>query len=140
MSFVRHAVLSPFAEVRMATTGQLAFKPVLATTFREPSPLIEMTADGHTTGERALRTTLGHPFWVNGKGWRMAKQLKAGDILHTVRGSLRIDRVAETDPEEAYNLVVHDFGTYFVGAAGILIHDNTIRQPTRAIVPGLAAR
>jgi hypothetical protein len=116
-------------------TGQLAFKPVLATTFGEPNPLIEVTTEGQT-----LRATLGHPFWVNGKGWQMAKQLEAGDILHTVRGPLHIDRVAKTSPEEAYNLVVHDFGTYFVGAAGILVHDITIRQPTRALVPGLAAR
>ena len=116
-------------------TGQLAFKPVLETTFGDPQPLLELTVDGKT-----LRTTLGHLFWVNGKGWRMAKQLQAGDLLHTVWGSLAIDRVAKTDPEEACNLVVHDFGTYFVGAAGFLVHDITFRQPTRALVPGLAAQ
>jgi hypothetical protein len=115
-------------------TGQLAFQPVLATTFREPSPLIELMAGG-----RSLRATLGHPFWVNGKGWRMAKQLQVGDRLHTVRGCLAIDRVEAIDSEDAYNLVVHDFRTYFVGTVGLLVHDNTIRQPTQALVPGLAA-
>ena len=40
---------------------------------------------------------------------------------------------------EAYNLVVADFNTYFVGETGILVHDNTPRLPTRATVPGLAA-
>jgi hypothetical protein len=119
-------------------SGQLAFKPVLATTFREPSPLIEITSEGRAAGGRVLRATRGHPFWVNGKGWRMAKQLAVGNILHTVRGPLCIDRVAEVEEEEAYNLVVGDFGTFFVGAAGILVHDNTIRQPTRSIVPGFA--
>ncbi len=126
-------------------TGQLAFKPVTATTFREPSPLIEIAveqqaAEEQAAGGRALRATRGHPFWVDGKGWRMAKQLRVGDILHTVRGPLGIERVAETGQEEAYNLVVDGFGTFFVGAAGVLVHDNTIRQPTRSIVPGLAAR
>jgi hypothetical protein len=33
--------------------------------------------------------------------------------------------------------VVADFHTYFVGEAKILSHDNTIRQPTNAVVPGL---
>jgi hypothetical protein len=42
--------------------------------------------------------------------------------------------------EEAYNLVVADFNTYFVGETGVLVHDNTPRTPTRATVPGLAAR
>ena len=70
----------------------------------------------------------------------MAKQLKSGDILHTVRGPLCIDRVAEVEQEEAYNLVVGDFATFFVGQAGFLVHDNTIRQPTRSIVPGLAEK
>ena len=41
---------------------------------------------------------------------------------------------------ETYNLVVADFNTYFVGESGILVHDNTPRKPTRAVVPGMLAK
>ena len=46
----------------------------------------------------------------------------------------------EVEPEgedKAYDLVVDDFNTYFVGQQGLLVHDNAFRRPTRAIVPGL---
>ena len=36
-----------------------------------------------------------------------------------------------------YNLVVADFHTYFVGHSKILSHDNTVRDATDAVVPGL---
>jgi hypothetical protein len=38
---------------------------------------------------------------------------------------------------EAYNLVVDDFHTYFVGRLGLLVHDNNFRRPTTAVLPGL---
>ena len=41
---------------------------------------------------------------------------------------------------ETYNLVIADFNTYFVGESGILVHDNTARRPTQAVVPGLTAK
>jgi hypothetical protein len=39
--------------------------------------------------------------------------------------------------KEAHNLVVGDFNTYFVGDHGFLVHDNTYRRPTTALLPGL---
>ncbi|MGA2796833.1 MAG: hypothetical protein ABSE63_04575 [Thermoguttaceae bacterium] len=33
--------------------------------------------------------------------------------------------------------IVDDFHTFFVGDQGILVHDNTPREPTAALVPGL---
>ena len=40
-------------------------------------------------------------------------------------------------PPVVHNLIVADFHTYFVGEKGILVHDITYRNPTRAVVPGL---
>ena len=40
-------------------------------------------------------------------------------------------------PREAYNLVVVDFDTYFVGDKRILVHDNQPLAETAAAVPGL---
>lgn len=116
-------------------TGELAFKPIIARTVRPPSEILKLSLDGDE-----VRTTLGHPFWVAGVGWRMAKQLEDGAILHGVTGAPRLKSVDKSDQEEAYNLVVADFNTYFVGESGVLVHDNTPRRPTRAALPGLAAK
>jgi hypothetical protein len=113
-------------------SGELAYKAVMGTTVRPPAKLVRIT-----TTEEQIVTTLGHPFWVNGHGWKMAKELEAGDLLHSLGGSVRVDKVEPAGEDKAYNLVVDDFNTYFVGQAGLLVHDNEFRKPTRAVVPGL---
>ena len=69
----------------------------------------------------------------------MARRLELGWRVHTPNG-LREVRLLEPGPTaEAYNLVVDDDHAYFVGRAGILVHDNTVRRPTRCILPGIPA-
>lgn len=70
----------------------------------------------------------------------MARHLVPGSRAHGVTGTAQIDTIEPAGKGPAYNLVVADFHTYFVGDAKILSHDNTIRRPTDAIVPGLANR
>jgi hypothetical protein len=116
-------------------TGELAFQPVLATTIRPPSPLLQIDVDGE-----AIVTTRGHRFWVNGQGWEMAKFLKPKMRLHAVDRSQTITAVepfAGGDELEAYNLVVDGFHTYFVGSSQLLVLDNSCPRPTQAVVPGL---
>ena len=113
-------------------TGELTYKVVLKTTLRPPAKMLRITA-----GNDEVVTTLGHPFWVSGHGWKMAKELKTGDLLHTLGGAVKIESVAPAGEERAHNLVVDDFNTYFVGQAGCLVHDNEFRKPTQATVPGL---
>jgi hypothetical protein len=116
-------------------TGELAYKPIIGRTVRPPSEFLKLSIDGEE-----LLTTLGHPLWVDGVGWRMAKKLADGAILHGVNGPVRVDSIDPSDEAEAYNLIVADFNTYFVGKTGILVHDNTPREPTTAIVPGLVPK
>ena len=113
-------------------SGELAYKPVMATTVRPPSPLIEI----HVAGE-TIQATRGHPFWVDGIGWQMAKELKAGQYLHTTHGPAAIESAKEEEEAQCYNLIVADFNTYFVSDAQVLVHDNNLRQVTTATVPGL---
>jgi intein/homing endonuclease len=116
-------------------TGELIYKPVIERTVRPPSEILKVSVRSDE-----IRTTRGHPLWVSGVGWRMAKELGDGAILHSVTGGVRVAAVEPDGEEEAYNLVVADFNTYFVGDSGILVHDNTPRRPTRAVVPGSTAR
>jgi hypothetical protein len=115
-------------------TGELAYKPVIGRTVRPPSPILRLRLEGDE-----LLTTRGHPFWVTGVGWRMAKELGDGAILHGVSGSPRVAAIESASEEEAYNLVVADFSTYFVGKHGILVHDNTPRRPVAVPAVGLAS-
>ena len=115
-------------------TGELAYKPVLRTTVRPSGKLIKIAAAGEE-----LQTSGGHLFWVAGQGWTKSRNLQSGQILHTVAGPAYISSVASGSEAETYNLVVADFSTYFVGDAKVLSHDNTVRTPTRAVVPGLRA-
>jgi hypothetical protein len=112
-------------------SGDLEYKPVLGTTVRPPVEMVLMT-----TSNGDLRTTRGHPFWIVGRGWRMAKELQVGDHIHCLDGSATVTAAHAEPPEKAYNLIVADFGTYFVGDGKILVHDNTVRLPTPAMLPG----
>jgi hypothetical protein len=113
-------------------TGELAFKLVLNTTVRPPSPIRRVRI-----GDSEVHATLGHPFWVPEKGWRMTKELTPGDRLYGLTGSAVIDAIEPGPESPAYNLVVDDFHTFFVGEKKLLAHDNQIRTPTKALVPGL---
>jgi hypothetical protein len=113
-------------------TGCLALKPVLRTTVRPPTELLKL----HVAGE-VIECTTGHVFWVSGKGWLKARQLRPGMNLRTIRATAEIDRIEIGQVQPAYNLVVDAFHTYFAGKGKFLTHDNTIRKPTNRIVPGL---
>ena len=115
-------------------TGELTYKLVLQTTVRPPSDLLEVAV-----GRSTLITTQGHLCWVNGTGWRMAKELWVGDQLHTIAGGEKVQGIRPAGRAEAFNLVVADFNSYFVGDAGVLVHDNTYRKPSRVLTPGLLA-
>jgi hypothetical protein len=116
-------------------TGELAYKPVLRTTIRPQGKLLKITAGGEE-----FQTSGGHLFWVAGAGWKKSRELESGQVLHTARGPLHVSTVEQGSEAQTYNLVVADFNTYFVGHSLVLSHDNTVRTPTQALVPGLAAR
>jgi hypothetical protein len=118
-------------------TGELAYKPVIGITTRKPQSLTRISL-----GSEVIGATHGHPFLVVGEGWKMAKQLKVGMRLHTPSGSVVVDglqdvsglkpfyeRLAEKPDADAgddlaYNLVVDESHTYFVGQHRVLVFDN----------------
>lgn len=115
-------------------SGELCFQPIIGRTLRPPSEILKLGYEGEL-----LKTTLGHPLWVAGEGWQMAKEIEAGEVLHTVGGPVAVSAIEPDGEEQAYNLVVANTSSYFVGEKGILVHDNTPRPPTRMRVPGLVA-
>ena len=102
-------------------------------TVRRPSPLKKLSI-----GDETIHCTLGHPFWVDGTGWVMAKELAAGQYLHGRSGAVPLWEVEAGATAKAYNLVVADFNSYFVGRECVLVHDNSIPEPAESLVPGMA--
>jgi hypothetical protein len=113
-------------------SGELVYTTVQGLTLRPASSLVKVKM-----GSGSLSATRGHPFWIDREGWVMAKHLKAGQLLHGVYGAVEVSAVEESPAREAYNLVVSDFGTYFVGDRPVLVHDNTPFAAESSLVPGL---
>jgi hypothetical protein len=127
--------IGDFVLAQNVATGELKYQPILQVTLRPPSPMLKLSTEHGT-----ITTTLGHPFWVVGVGWTMSKNLGEDAILQGVSSPARL-RAAETaEDAEAYNLVVADFNTYFVGESGLLVHDKTPRDSAHVAVPGVELR
>lgn len=115
-------------------TGELEYKVVLHRTVRRLGEMRRVSL-----GNDSVTVTLGHPFWIVGKGWQMAKELEVGDRVHCLEGSREVTAIDGLPEDVAYNLLVDDFSTYFAGASRVLLHDNTMPRPTEAILPGFVA-
>jgi len=65
-----------------------------------------------------IRTTPEHPFWVRGRGWVPAGELKLGELLSSHDGQwVAVEDLLDTGEwETVYNLRVADYHTYFVGS------------------------
>ncbi|HEX6960824.1 MAG TPA: polymorphic toxin-type HINT domain-containing protein [Lacipirellula sp.] len=114
------------------TTGELAYRPVLEVTARDDAPVMRLAVSGEE-----IYATPGHRFWVNGRGWQMAKHLKPAVDLHAIDAPLSVSAVEKDQPRRCYNLVVDEFHTFIVGQSRLLVHDKSCPAPTMAIVPGL---
>lgn len=102
-------------------TGTLGLEPVLQATMRPPEKVLAIRIDGET-----IRATSGHPFWVVGKGWTLARHLEPGNRLHGLDGGGLVERIdEETAPVRTFNLVVGDDHTYFCGMSRVMSRDNT---------------
>jgi hypothetical protein len=87
---------------------------VVEKTFVREAALYELRVQGD-----ALTTTAEHPFYVRGQGWRLAKEIRAGDELSTPRAQwIACDVPTDLARRgQVYNVQVADFHTYFVAAS-----------------------
>src|SRR5262249_52374803 len=116
-------------------TGALAYRPVLKTTVRPPGRLTSLRLTDET-----IVCTSGHLFWGSGQGWIKARDVASQTLLHTGTGNTPVWSIQKGETGKAYNLVVADFHTYFVGKTGILSQDLLAPKRTTTVVPGLAQK
>ena len=62
----------------------------------------------------------------------MARDLKPGDIVRTVGGTVRVQSVERYKVLPVYNLNVAENRDFFVGKQGCLVYDYSIVQPVMA--------
>ncbi len=106
------------------STGTLAFQPVVAVHKNPPAATSRIAIEG----ESIVATGI-HRFWKAGKGWTMARDLKRGDRLRMVGGTVPIESIEADKTQPVYNLDVAENRDFFVGAKGLLVHDFSFVQP-----------
>jgi hypothetical protein len=101
-------------------TGSLNFQPVLTVYHNPPGETLRVVLDGET-----VLTTSIQRFWKAHQGWVMARDLAPGDTVRTLGGLARVDSVTPDIARPVYNLEVATARDFFVGIAGLLVHDHT---------------
>jgi RHS repeat-associated protein len=106
-------------------TGDLTYKTVLNTFAHQDSDGMVITIVDEHGDTETLTTTQEHPFYVYGDGFVAAGELTENQTLLTGNGKVVTVIGIDKTPLSllAYNLSVEDYHTYFVGDAGVWVHN-----------------
>ena len=103
-------------------TGEQGYKLVVRLFRNQTKEWYHVFVDGEE-----IRCTGEHPFYVKGKGFIPAKELKSGDkCLLSTGEDVTIEKVEVetlTEAEITYNFEVADFHTYYVTEKDVLVHN-----------------
>ncbi len=105
-------------------TGALSFQPVLATHKTGPAATFRIAM-----GTETIVATGIHRFWKAGKGWTMARDLKAGDRIRKIDGIGVIQSISPGATQMVFNLSVAENRNFLVGSSGLLVHDYSFVHP-----------
>jgi len=102
-------------------TGALGYKPVLVVHHNPPSKTFRLKL-----GDETIVSSHFHRFWKPGSGWVMARDLKEGDPIRTLNGTVKVTAIDDGRVVPVFNLDVAGDADFFVGETGALAHDNTL--------------
>lgn len=107
----------------LGTQGQYT-EAVEKVYVRETTELVRLCVDG-----TIITTTPEHPFMVaTTQEWRQAGDLSIGDEVSLADGSSGVitskEKMNLTEPVSVYNFEVSNSHTYYVGRAGVLVHNS----------------
>jgi Pretoxin HINT domain len=103
-------------------SGGLSFQPILVVHHNPPDKTLEVSLENGDV----LVASRFHRFWLAGRGWVMARDLKVGDVVRTLAGRSPIRRIENGPFLPVFNLDVAGGRTFFVGDHDALVHDNTM--------------
>jgi predicted RNA-binding protein with PUA-like domain len=99
---------------------------VVNTSNRKTEAIYEIKTD-----KEVISVTAEHPIYVIGKGFRMVKDLKAGDLLksYDFKKKVHIKVIRNLFKEVmVYNIEVDGNHDYFVSSSTILVHNKNISK------------
>jgi hypothetical protein len=105
-------------------TGALSYTAVLTT--RRPA---SQPAKSILFRDGSIVATDLERFWVAGKGWVMALNLKPGDNIRALGGVVAVMAVQDTENRPTYNIQIAVGRGILVGERGILAHDERVAAP-----------
>ena len=114
-------------------TGEQCYKEVVRLFRNETQEWHHVFVNGEE-----IVCTAEHPFYVEGKGFVPARELKERDNLLLSDGSkveidsLKIEHVEI--PETTYNFEVKDFHTYYVSHSNVLVHNVCYDPNQKALI------
>jgi hypothetical protein len=107
------------------TSGALGFEPILTVLHNPPAAVLRVQLNN---GESIVATDI-HRFWLAGRGWRLTRELKPGDNLRVLGGTVKVMCLTREPRQFVYNLEVARQADFFVGRQGFLVHDATLVPP-----------
>ena len=102
-------------------THTIEYNRVLNTHIRQTDAIYKI----RYSNARLIETTATHPFYIPGRGWIEAKDLKVGN-RSTLANDLTLEIVSieiEKRSETVYNFEVENAHTYFVTEDAVLVHN-----------------
>ena len=120
-------------------TGEQCYKEVVRLFRNETQEWHHVFVNGEE-----IVCTAEHPFYVEGKGFVPARELKERDNLLLSDGSkVEIDSLKTEHveiPETTYNFEVKDFHTYYVFHSNVLVHNRCNVQELHILLNQLCLR
>jgi tetratricopeptide (TPR) repeat protein len=109
-------------------TGAMSFQPILSVEHDPPDATLRIAFD-----DLEVVCTDIHRFWKVGAGWVTARDLRRGDAIRAVGRVLKARAITLNPIQPVHNIEVARNQTFFVGLAGLLVHDSTLAAPTGEI-------
>jgi hypothetical protein len=107
-------------------TGEEAYRPISAVMITPNKPVLALELEDSMGSIETIEATPPHPFFVEGRGWVAASELRPDDqVVSSAGGRLRVvSTTAILRRTTVYNFEVEDFHTYFVGEGAAWVHND----------------
>ncbi|WP_159042533.1 DNRLRE domain-containing protein [Streptomyces sp. IGB124] len=103
-------------------SGETASKPVLDVIVGYGTRHLVEIVTGSDVNAVPVTATFNHPFWVAGKGWTEAGEIKAGDLLRSSSGATSVVSstadLGDVPDQLVFNLNVGDLHTFAIQSGG----------------------
>jgi hypothetical protein len=102
-------------------TGFLGYEPIVGVHHNPPSETLRIRLK-----DEMLVSTPIHRFWRPGRGWALARDLKADEFIRTFDGRAALVSIDPGVVQPVFNLEVARNHTFFVGSQMVLVRDNSL--------------